>query len=138
MFIISGQEKKCSVASFPSKPRTLQGDARERGNMKDQQPRGLFQEGCRTRDILSPLKCFVTAPLPNCADVNITARRKKAEMVSVALRVATEASGVDRKRAGAQIFSCHFHPHAENAAWCWYVLSQRSLSQAVYHIIKNT
>lgn len=30
MFIISEQEEKCSVASFPSKPWTLQGDARQR------------------------------------------------------------------------------------------------------------
>lgn len=49
----------------------------KRGNTKDQQPRGLFEEGCRTRDILSPQKCFVTAPLTIHANIINIVNRKR-------------------------------------------------------------
>lgn len=69
MFIISEQEEKRSVASFPPKPWTLQGEAREKGNQKDQKPRGLFFSG-RLDDISSPpQKCSAAAPLTIHADV---------------------------------------------------------------------
>lgn len=67
MFIISEQEEKCSVASFPPKLWTLQGEARARRNQEDQQPRGLFSG--RLEDISSPPKCSVTAPLTIHANI---------------------------------------------------------------------